>query len=335
MSLVLSYNEVVQVGLRIASSVDLTTFCVRATATPRVGKRLEDLRIVINAPVTRASLQRCLTLAPNLVDLDLLLSNPDIPGILDGVVLRNLRFFRTNLPHHLLPAFFAAHARISVLVLDACHAPDCDCPLGATHLPHLKCISGPAPCVTRFVNNGLTRLTMSSPDDGGSTSLVLRSLPLRLYTLCTLTIDFGADDHDVLQSVIASFPAIRKLKLLEKPSEARGRTSTRRAWNNTATWSKDLLSLPLLEELMLRTGSTLVRRSASEDEERKAIMRWVSGLRSATRGRPHYHPSLYHIGVWYRSDDNDNGVVTHWSQHAGAWVRASILLHPPQDYDFV
>lgn len=86
---------------------------------------------------------------------------------------------------------------------------------------------------------------------------------------------------------------------------------------------------------MLRTSAVLVRRSACEHEERKALMRWITGLRSTTRGQPHRHPALYHVGVWYRADDHDNGVVTHWTMQGGIWSRCSILVNPPRGYDFV
>ncbi|RPD57899.1 hypothetical protein L226DRAFT_474393 [Lentinus tigrinus ALCF2SS1-7] len=328
-----------QVGLRITSSADLDSFGDRAAARPSVGRRLEDLRVIIYEQFSVASLQRCLCLAPNLVDLDLLLSLPDsdVPGILDNIILPELRFFRTNIPHALLRPFLAAHDRMSILTLDACSSTESPCPLSASHLPHLKCVTGPAPCVSSFVNQGTFRLTMSSPDGACSTSLLLRSLPLPLPSLYALTIDFPANDHDVLLSVVASCSGVRKLKLMEKPSHKcrRGRLSTRRAWNDTTTWSKALLGLPLLEEFMLRTTSKLVQRSGSEDEERKTFVRWTSGLRSATRGQPNHHPALYHIGVWYSADDDDRGVVTHWSKCGQNWCHMSTMLNPPQGYEFI
>ncbi|RPD78145.1 hypothetical protein L226DRAFT_520583 [Lentinus tigrinus ALCF2SS1-7] len=299
MSLVLSHNDIVQIGLRIASSAHLNAFCDHATSKPDIGRRLEDLRIVIYDHIPPSlSLRRCLTLVPNLVDLDLLLSAPFPPNLLDGVILEDLRFFCTNLLHDALVAFFAVHSRLSVLMLESCHAHGLpECPLHVTDLPHLKCISRPASCVSHFAKPGLTRLGMTLPNDTCSILLLLRAIPFRLFSVCTLTIDFRAGDPNILSSVIASCPTVRKLKLLEKPSAACCHVATCCAWNDTATWSKSMRSLTQLEEIMLRTASPIVQRSGNEDNERKVLMRWITGLCSVTRGQPHHHPTLYHIGV--------------------------------------
>lgn len=163
-------------------------------------------------------LQDCFRAVPNLVDLDLLLSNPNTPDLLIDVQIDTLRFFRTNVHHqHLLP-FFLRHPNIVIVDLHECGTYEAKCPLLPRVLPRAKSISGPARCVSRIVNKSCSRITLHSAPDRLSPVTSLRSIPLRLSSVSALTLDFFADEHDILTNVIKTCPNVAKLKLLEKPS---------------------------------------------------------------------------------------------------------------------
>ena len=161
------------------------------------------------------SLQMAFSLAPNLVDLDLLLSTPDLPGILDGVSLPQLCFFRTNVHHHILLPFLMAHKKIQVISLATCGSPEgMVCPLSPVNLPKLRTLCAPATCVPSLANADLFRLTLLASDGSSTPPLILRTMR-SLSLVYSLTIDFCADDYDVLLGVIRTCSNVKKLKLLE------------------------------------------------------------------------------------------------------------------------
>ncbi|KAI1783121.1 hypothetical protein LXA43DRAFT_904204 [Ganoderma leucocontextum] len=319
---------------------------------PARGATIDELRIVLNGAFSVESLRSCLELLPNITDFVLLLSEPDLPALLEGVYLPKVQFFRTNVHHHLLLAFLMSHSSISILHLAACGDGEPECPLKGQAFTHLRCITGPTECMPHLTHTHLSRLTMALSDGARSPSIALRSIPARIQSLYALTLDFYADDYDILTSIVAACATVQKLKLVEKPvSHSRSyvqlcapnpkhqchRNTSRRAWNDGLTWSKTLRRLPRLEELLLRTASPLIRGSRigdSEAEERRTLMCWVLGNRSG-RGRSRPHPTLLHIGVWYRASDPVRGVVSHWSKPTGTWERSTHLMRPPADYDFV
>ncbi|KAI1785654.1 hypothetical protein LXA43DRAFT_976077 [Ganoderma leucocontextum] len=334
MSLVSAFSSP---GVRVRDAGELEAVCHKLSSKPSRGCVIEDLCVVLDGPFSLQALHQCLSLLPNLTDLVLLLYDPDIPALFDGVHLPKIQYVRTNAGHHTMPGFLASHPTITMLqLLTPCEA---DCPLDGLELPHLRWIGGPSRCVSHLVHSELPRLTLEASNSTSDPLLSLRSISTRIQSLYILTVDFHVDDYDILSTVIAACSTIRKLKLVKKPPRPQTRNSPRRAWNDGVSWSKALRKLPGLEELMLRTASPLVPGSdddGNEFDEYRALMCWVTGVRSTGRcDRPQPHPALYHIGVWYRADDPNRNVVTHWSHRLGMWERTVMLRNRPMDYDFV
>ncbi|TBU36327.1 hypothetical protein BD309DRAFT_985020, partial [Dichomitus squalens] len=204
-------------GFCVNSADELLGLSVKLTAKPSRGAAIQDLRIVLHTPFSLEALHQCLILMPNITDLVVLLSEPDVPGLLDAVRLPKIEFFRTNAYHHLLTDFLASHTTISILQLAQCGEDDDLCPLVVVDL-QVQCIGGPAKCVSHLAHDGVSRLMMASSDRARTPSLLLRSIHPHLASLYTLTMDFYPDEHDVLSSIITVCKTVRKLKLIEQPS---------------------------------------------------------------------------------------------------------------------
>ncbi|OSC99345.1 hypothetical protein PYCCODRAFT_1446810 [Trametes coccinea BRFM310] len=308
-----------QAGKRIRSPADLEDLVATFALNHQLGAFVDTLDVSLQSAFPLATLRQSFFHLPNLTDLMLI-----ITGVRRSIApLRN--YFRTNLRHHALADFLSIHMSITDLdMLCHTHCPRSVCPLRRVDLSNLLCLSGPAHCVYQLTCPNLTRLTMTLNDASRSVGPLLRSMPAPLPLLYQLTLDIRDDDHDVLNSIAFTCPALRKLKLLEQTPRS------------GLSWSKALRRLPELEELLLCTGAPLVRKKADLSLERQAILTWIYGTRrvasiSATKA----HPVLYHVGVWYGAGKYGGGCVTHWSKPSGVWERTISILEPSADYVFI
>ena len=194
-------------------------------AYPLFGNCIEDVIVALEErPPSQNSFRQLFALIPNVVDLTLLITTPDILGALDGVILRNLRYFHTNVHHTCLTSFLSINSAVSILKLEDCGF-DGVCPLAIMPLKRVKSLTGLASCVKHIANVGLTRLSMElrEPDkdlifvDTQGPTLLLRSIAVKFRSLYLLSVDFFADELDILAVVSAVCPTLKKLKLIEKP----------------------------------------------------------------------------------------------------------------------
>ncbi len=81
-----------------------------------------------------------------------------------------------------------------------------------------------------------------------------------------------------------------------------------------------LRKLRLLEELIVVTPAKLVRHSGDVLEEKELLGRWLTGRRN--------HPGspsdsyLYHVGLWYGSQDLGESVISNWYKVDVTWARS-------------
>ena len=110
----------------------------------------------------------------------------------------------------------------------------------------------------------------------------------------------------------------------------------RRAWNDAARWSVALLQLQWLEELSVRTASSVTRSSRDVVHEGKTLMRWVArSSRAGKRGvRIIEHPTLTSLRLWYRAQDPKGGILTYWSKSSGVWQNIVRATPPPPGTSF-
>ena len=221
------YRPSEQPAFRINTWAELDAFVALASAHPLMGSHIEDVIVAADqALIDRDCFRRCFSLVPNLVDLTLLITIPDVSNSLDGIILPSLRYLQTNVHHESLTAFLTLNSRVSILVVAACGF-DGVCPLAATPLCFVKSLTGPANCVRRIARPGLTRLYMELEennetslfaDNAPSTCGVLRAIGIRFSRLHYLTAEVFADEFDILCVVGEYCPTLKKLKLTEKSS---------------------------------------------------------------------------------------------------------------------
>ena len=113
----------------------------------------------------------------------------------------------------------------------------------------------------------------------------------------------------------------------------RRQSHSRRAWNDTGSWSKCLHRLEVLEEFALRTAATFVRIPAHLSSEKTTLLKWTAGTKRQATCCSH-HPTLSYIRVWYRCQDAGNGVITHWSRFAGTWENILRMCDPHEGTPF-
>ncbi|TFK82414.1 hypothetical protein K466DRAFT_500376, partial [Polyporus arcularius HHB13444] len=280
-----------------------------------------------------SALRNTLRLTQGVTDLTLFLPNNTPPDIFLLVHLHNLRLFKTNLSHRTIAQFLGRHKSLTHLVLGACGRVD-ECPLAALDLRHITSLECDASCVGAIAHGNLTHLTIDNRSPARYMSSILRDLAAPASSLYSLTIDFFADDTDILQSIALASPMLKKLKLIEHPS--RRRASTRRAFNDHLSWHRGLRKLAFLEELSLRTSAPLVRRSGELAAERRLIMGWATGIRTdRKKALRQGHPRLYHVRIWYGATVQSRA-LTKWFRDGQTWLR----LGPPvtgahlEDIDF-
>ncbi|KAI0648767.1 hypothetical protein C8Q79DRAFT_1007359 [Trametes meyenii] len=326
-----------QAGKRVLNTNDLEALIKLVSFNPAHGAFVDSFDVRISTSLYPPTLRMSLALMPNITDLILIAPRLRNRTALRGVHLAQLQYFRTDLPHASLVDFLAAHQTITELdLLDTSHGADVACPLGTVNLNGLKCLSGPGACVPPLAPANLVQFLVELKSTAVSASLSLQKLTTPLHHLCTLVIDVCADDKGILANIAQACPTVRKLKLNEKPCIQTRRSITRQAWTDVHSWSRDLKKLVELEELLLRTTASLVRRRGDWCLERKLVTAWVHGVgRSDPETPSRAHPTLYHVGVWYNVGVRGGGCVAHWSKPSGTWERSASIVDPPLDFAFI
>ncbi|KAI1788733.1 hypothetical protein LXA43DRAFT_894149 [Ganoderma leucocontextum] len=328
-----------QAGIGFSSAADVVAFIDAATIDPEAASVVTDMRITLHNQIPPQALRQCLAITPNLEDLILFLPRDSPEDILDDVHLPRLQLFKTNLPHGSILHFLSTHDTLSDLCLGACGRDEraASCPLSTLYLNGVRVVECPIGCVRAVAHPALDRLTGEiHPRSLSSGPTILRSIPVPLASLSALTLDFYADDYDILQSIVRVAPGLQKLKLLERPRAYRRQSHARRAWNDAASWSVNLLRLQWLEELAIRTASSVIRSSRDVDSEGKTLMRWVArSSRAAKRPiRAIEHPTLTSLRLWYRVREPAGGILTYWSKSSGSWKNILRAAPPPPDTFF-
>ncbi|PIL28473.1 hypothetical protein GSI_08511 [Ganoderma sinense ZZ0214-1] len=324
---------------RFSSAADVVNFIVASADSPLIALAVRHLTITLHHPIAPQALQQCLSITPNVEDLILFLP-PNPPGdILDDVHLPRLQLFKTNLPHQSLLHFLPTHDSLTDLCLGACGrgAEEDSCLLCVLDLMGIVVAECPVSCIRAVAHPTLFRLTgeidRQSLPNGPA---ILRSIHAPLASLHALTLDFYPGDYDILQFLVRVVPQLQKLKLLERPGTYHRENHTRRAWNDAARWFASLLQLQWLEELAIRTASSITWSSKGVDREGKTLMRWVArSPRAAKRNaRAIEHPALTSLRLWYRTREPAGGILTYWSKSSGVWKNILRATPPPQDTFF-
>ena len=114
------------------------------------------------------------------------------------------------------------------------------------------------------------------------------------------------------------------------------RSQSRRAWNDHASWFRNLFKLECLEQLALRTSAPFARPASTAAMERKTLMKWVSRVTHGRRPEncAHDHPTLSFIRVWYHSTDPGHGVIMGWSKSTGIWENIIRTIRPSSHANF-
>lgn len=72
----------------------------------------------------------------------------------------------------------------------------------------------------------------------------------------------------------------------------------------------------------MSTPRAIVDAPGDIDEERRLVLRWVTGV-----GAPR-HPSLYLIGLHYGGDAPHARFFSHWTREGDVWSRMRALTAP-------
>ncbi|KAJ3554675.1 hypothetical protein NM688_g2989 [Phlebia brevispora] len=163
-----------------------------------VALHLHELEVIFKAAYPSAVLRRCLLGSLNLTKLTLKLPQTTPSSLFRGIELRCLRWFETNLPHHIILAFLQIHNFVPSLALGPCgkRLNDHDILRVIAHvapiLQKLKLVETP-PSETVKIH----RYPWSDPVQWG---VDLRRLPfleeLLLFTAGTVAIPIGDGDAE-------------------------------------------------------------------------------------------------------------------------------------------
>lgn len=319
--------------LRSVQSLEL--FVASAYRDATIGHAVEDLTISLTSDCPSDAVRQCLRLSKNVESLILNLPHSCATTLLDGIQLPRMQLLSTNLPHDSLVSFLARHRGLRSLVLRYC-GKGWDCPLRHISLAHIVELQCPSRCLPAIASDKVARATVNVTRLASNAVLAIHALA-RSPLYC-LTIDFLANDYDMLQKVAAAAPKVKKLKLVEKPwpqvssssdfmryvlshCQQRRKHQMRRSWNDIRAWHQALLRLPCLEELALQA---LVHISTVERPEARIITGWANG--SVRRATP--HPSLYHIALLQPTLEPLHFQQTEWFKASpkGTWeCTASIV----------
>ena len=185
-----------------------------AGSNPSIGQGFMDVTISIplvvaghasHADAIRHALQ--LTLNLESLVLDVAESGPD--DLMDELSFPQLAVFSTNLPHRVFAPFLHLHPFIKTLVLRSCEGRLC--PVRIPTLPHLASIHCPSGCLVVSCQQQPEMIQLPLPPKSS-----LHNPPAAFLRLCTLSIEFSPDDHDILARIVAVAPSIQQLKLNER-----------------------------------------------------------------------------------------------------------------------
>ncbi|KAI1782689.1 hypothetical protein LXA43DRAFT_905051, partial [Ganoderma leucocontextum] len=317
-----------QSGIVLHSEDDLQDVADTADHRPDYPESLDSLTIDTLDEPPIVLLRDVLSSAMNITDLVLLLPFDAPQDLLAGLRFRRLALFKTNMRHGLLISFFAAHPSVKIASLGSCGRGALkNCPLGGCNLSHVLVVECPCSCVDQLSHRKLSRLTIESQGDTNfNAPAALKSLSNPLPCLSSLVIDFHPNDYDILDTIIRVAPNLSTLKLLEKSQGQRG-CQSRRAWNDRGRWFSSLLQLGDLEELALRTSSCLLPSPLILDEERAALITWVTRF-NRSQHAPISHPTISCLRIWYQSGAGSD-IITVWSKSSGTWCNISRTQNPP------
>ena len=203
-------------GRNITSLGGLEAFTTLVQFNPAIGLAVEDLSISLppREGYPAQTVRDCLRLTPNLESLVLLLPMESPVTVLNGLVFPRLRVFSTNLPHRALASFLNIHSDLSSLVLRAC-GRGTNCPLCGIELRQLSSLQCPSRCFIGIMRGPLANATVNLSRLTSMSFLAVQAISSsRLYSL---SVDFFSNDYDILLRIAAAAPALRKLKLSEKP----------------------------------------------------------------------------------------------------------------------
>ncbi|KAI0712365.1 hypothetical protein C8Q76DRAFT_693969 [Earliella scabrosa] len=322
-----------QAIVTLADLAETIAFAEVAKQEPKIASAVRELTIRIQPAVladaqARAAyvpaMRRALLLATHITDLTLLLPKTTPPAIFFQVLFRDLHTFKTNLPHRALADFLGRHTFLSGLIVGPCGA-DNGCPLNNIGFAHLITLECESTCIQSIAHNDVVHLAVAHNRPSPPMSITLRSLKTSMFDLYSLTLDFSPGDLDILHCVLHLAPRVQKLKLIEKPTTTSrgGRRSSRRPFHSHLAWFRDLCKLAHLEELALRTSSSLIRHVGDHELERRLVLAWANGVSPRRRTPPlssSPHPRLYHIRIWYGSTYQASS-LSKWSKNGGEWVR--------------
>ncbi|TFK80422.1 hypothetical protein K466DRAFT_605346 [Polyporus arcularius HHB13444] len=304
--------------LRLTSLEKMELFIALAGHNGAIARVIEDLDISLPSRTGYPALvlRELLRLPRNIETLTLHLPSTSPPTILNGLLFPRLTVLTTNLPHHCLVSFLTAHPGIVSLTVQACGARH-TCPLRDLNLGRMSQLQCPARCLAGIAHGHVTSATVNLTCMTSMAAVAINALSTS--PLWTLTIDFFADDYDILTRIAGAAPNLRKLKLLEKPRAQRRFHHTRRPWNDVHQWHLTLLRLPYLEELLLRTHLTVTGPRRSEDT---VVSAWANGALSRTTR----HPNLFHIALLQGTGVAAGQRLSHWFKTGSAWERISSMV---------
>ena len=212
---------------RLRTVQDIIAFVEIALLNPEIGTAVTELAIVpsvssLNRDVLEAYLHTCLTLTPNVVILELLVSPPVPIAALGCGLLPYIEVLRTNLPHRSLLPFLSLHPTLRAVELGACGRSR-RCALACLDLPHITDIRAPSDCVANLAHAEMNRLRIDAVGPHMLASAAISHFPPALNALHVLSVEFVPEDASILHSIAVHLPGLRNLKLLEKskPSVSR------------------------------------------------------------------------------------------------------------------
>ncbi|PIL36029.1 hypothetical protein GSI_01689 [Ganoderma sinense ZZ0214-1] len=311
----------------IRSIADASQFVTSALAKCTVGWAVDTLTINIQLPPIPPVIRSVLVLVPYLTDLTLLLPAETPPALLFNINFRVLKFFKTNLPHHILTSFLNRHRLVTILVLGPCGRSG-GCPLAVGDFEHVTDLECEATCAKNLVHRRLRHLAIVGKSlRGPRIPAILRQVPVVASALYHLTMDFFPDDSDILHAIHRFAPFLKKLRLVERRGGAsRHGSSQRRVFKDPLVWGQALRKLSYLEEFALKTSVDLVAFPGQLELERQVIFGWAYGVRvrKSRNLRPppvrKAHPTLYHIRIYY-GRTRDASVLSKWFKDGQVWLR--------------
>ncbi|KAH9847485.1 hypothetical protein C2E23DRAFT_890017 [Lenzites betulinus] len=283
--------------VNIASRGGLETFVLLGHYNANIGRVVEDFRITLpdHEGYPAHELRAALRLTPNIECLVLNLPVESPVTLLNGLQFPNLRVFSSNLPHRVLSTFLAAHPLLVSLALRGSCGRSAQCPLQGLELHHLSDLQCPSRCFVGIARGSLVTATVNLTRLTSMSSLAIQTLSSsRLYSLA---VDYHSTDYDVLSRVAMAIPNLRKLKLNEKPHNQRRYDHSRRPWNDLRSWHRILMTLPHLEELMLRTLTSIAGPTRTESN---VVDAWARGIGQ----RATAHPSLFYIALIQKNTED-------------------------------